>query len=143
VAGPMGLEQPTPAQAVVKSSLYLAVAVLMILPLVLGDPRQGWVRRGLAGPVGRFLGEISYGLFLIHLVVLAGGFALLDLVQFQGDVFWVALATWLVSVALASVLYVAVERPLRRWRTVVPATSRPRPASGETATAVTATSAST
>jgi peptidoglycan/LPS O-acetylase OafA/YrhL len=143
VAGPMGLDQPTPAQAVVKSSLYLAVAVLLVMPLVLGDQRQGWVRRGLAGPVGRFLGEISYGLFLIHLVVLAGGFTLFGLVQFQGDVFWVALATWLVSVALASVLYVAVERPLRRWRTVVPATPRPRPASREAATAVTATSAST
>ena len=42
LAGPMGLSEPTPGQAVLKSALYLAVSVLLILPLVLGDHRQGW-----------------------------------------------------------------------------------------------------
>jgi peptidoglycan/LPS O-acetylase OafA/YrhL len=144
LAGPMGLYQPSAAQAVLKSALYLAVATLLILPLVFGDQRRGWTRRALAGPVGRFLGEISYGLFLLHVVVLAGGFAVLDLVQFTGNVVWVALATWVVSVALAAVLYVLVERPMRRWRDVVPEVAAPRPSvSSAAATAATATSAST
>ncbi len=119
VAGPMGLVEPTPSQAVLKSALYLAVAALLILPLVFGDSRHGWTRRALASRPGRFLGEISYGLFLVHVVVLAGGFALLDLVQFTGNVVWVALAVWLVSTSVAAAIHVLVERPMRRWRDVV------------------------
>jgi peptidoglycan/LPS O-acetylase OafA/YrhL len=119
LAGPMGLVEPTPAQAVLKNALYLAVAFLLILPLVFGDQRQGWTRRALASRPGRFLGEISYGLFLVHVVVLAGGFAVLGLVQFTGNVVWVALAVWLVSAALAAAIYVLVERPMRRWRGVI------------------------
>jgi peptidoglycan/LPS O-acetylase OafA/YrhL len=139
LAGPMGLYQPTAAQAVLKSALYLAVATLLILPLVFGDQRTGWTRRALASPVGRFLGEISYGLFLLHVTVLAGGFAVLGLVQFTGNVVWIALATWTVSVALAAALYVLVERPLRRWRDVVPEVAA---VSSEAPTAATASSAS-
>jgi peptidoglycan/LPS O-acetylase OafA/YrhL len=142
LAGKMGLYEPTPTQAVVKSSLYLLVALLLILPLVFGDQRAGWTRRALSSRPGRFLGEISYGLFLIHVVVLAGGFALFGLVQFTGDFGWVALATWLVSTALAALLYVLVERPLRRWRNVVPERAgRRAPISSEATTAATATSA--
>lgn len=143
VAGPMGLLEPTAAQAVLKSALYLAVAFLLVLPLVFGTPGHGWARRALASRAGHFLGELSYGLFLIHVVVLAGGFAVLDLVQFTGSVFWVGLAVWLLSTALAAALYVLVERPLRRWRTVVPESRVPgSPASSDEATAVTAASAS-
>jgi peptidoglycan/LPS O-acetylase OafA/YrhL len=143
LAGPMGLYEPSPAQAVLKSVLYLAVAVLLILPLVLGDQRRGWTRRALASRAGRFLGEISYGLFLIHLVVLAGAFTVLRLVEFTGNLVWVALGTWLVSVALATLLYVLVERPMRRWRDVVPEIPARRRGAGSAATtAATATSAS-
>ena len=143
LAGPMGLYEPTAVQAVLKSALYLAVATLFVLPLVFGDQRRGWTRRALAGPGGRFLGEISYGLFLIHVVVLAGGFAALGLVEFTGDVAWVALATWVVSVALAAALYVLVERPMRRWRDVVPEAPGRRPSVSRAATtAATASSAS-
>jgi peptidoglycan/LPS O-acetylase OafA/YrhL len=143
VAGPMGLLEPTAAQAVLKSALYLAVAFMLILPLVFGDQGQGWARRALASPPGRFLGEISYGLFLIHVVVLAGGFAVLDLVQFTGSVVWVGLAVWLLSTALAAALYVLVERPMRRWRNVVPENRAPSSsASTDEVTAATAASAS-
>jgi peptidoglycan/LPS O-acetylase OafA/YrhL len=144
VAGPMGLLEPTATQAAIKNVLYLGVAVLLILPLVFGDQRAGWARRALSSRPGRFLGDVSYGLFLIHVVVLAGAFAVFDLVQFQGDVVWMALAVWTVSVALASVLYVGLERPIRRWRNVVPENPRPGPpVSSAAATALTASSART
>jgi peptidoglycan/LPS O-acetylase OafA/YrhL len=142
VAGPMTLEQPTAAQAAIKSALYLSVAVLLILPLVFGDQRDGWVRRALASPPGRFLGDISYGLFLVHVVVLAGGFTLFGLQQFQGNLFWVALGVWVVSVGVAWLVYAAVERPLSRFRTVVP-DQPPAPASSEPTTEHTASSART
>lgn len=144
VAGPMTLEQPTAAAAAIKSSLYLGVAALLVLPLVFGDPRQGWVRQALASRPGRFLGDISYGLFLVHVIVLAGGFSLFGLTQFQGNLFWVALVVWLVSVAVASGVYVGVERPLSRFRRVVADHPRPAVPSGSAATtAQTASSAST
>jgi peptidoglycan/LPS O-acetylase OafA/YrhL len=144
VAGPLGLVEPTATEAAIKNVLYLGVAVLLVLPLVFGDQRQGWARRALASGTGRFLGDISYGLFLVHVVVLAGAFALFDLVQFGGDVFWTALAVWTVSVALASLVYVALERPLRRWRNAVPEYPRPDPpVSRAAATALTESNAST
>jgi peptidoglycan/LPS O-acetylase OafA/YrhL len=142
VAGPMGLLPPTPAEAAIKSALYLGVAVLLVLPLVFGDQRQGWARQALASRPARFLGDISYALFLIHVFVLAGGFTLFGLVQFQGNLFWVALAAWLVSVVLASAIYAGLERPLGRFRSVVREKPRPGPpASSEATTAHTASSA--
>lgn len=149
VAGPTTLEPPTALEAVLKNLLYLGVAALVILPLVFGDQREGWVRRALASPAGRYLGEISYGLFLVHVTVLAGAYALFGLAQFTGDLPTVAVATWLVSVGVAALVYRLVERPLRRWRNLVPDRRPPAAASpttgsqSEATTAATATSAST
>jgi peptidoglycan/LPS O-acetylase OafA/YrhL len=143
VAGPVALAVPTPGQAVTKSLLYLGVAALVVLPLVFGDQRQGTVRRVLASPPVAFLGEISYGLFLVHVLVLAGGYAAFGWVPFTGNVVLVLLGTWVVSALLAGLVYVLVERPLRRWRNLVPA-SRSHRGSGNTdaVTAVRDTSAS-
>jgi peptidoglycan/LPS O-acetylase OafA/YrhL len=144
IAGPTTLEPPTALEAVLKNVLYLGVAALLVLPLVFGDQRAGWVRPLLASPPARYLGEISYGLFLVHVVVLAGGYALLGLVQFSGDLPTVATVTWLVSVGAAAAIYRLVERPVRRWRNLVPDRSAPRPGThSEATTAVTATSART
>jgi peptidoglycan/LPS O-acetylase OafA/YrhL len=144
VAGPYGLDTPSPVQALIKNVLYLGVAAFLVLPLVLGDQGAGWARRLLASRPSRYLGEISYGLFLVHVVVLTGGYAALGWLPFTGDLVPVLLAVWLVSVALSALLHAAVERPLRRWRSLVPA--RPRGPGGSTsqadATAATATSAS-
>src|SRR5437868_5287544 len=77
IAGPMGLAAPTPGQAITKHVLYLLVGGLLVLPMVLGDQRRGWTRQVLASRPVVFLGEISYGLFLIHMPVIAGGYAAL------------------------------------------------------------------
>jgi peptidoglycan/LPS O-acetylase OafA/YrhL len=121
VAGPQDLSQPTPAQAVTKSLLYLGIAGLVVLPLVFGDQRRGLVRRGLASPPARFLGEISYGLFLFHMVVLTAGYPAVGLRPFSGNLVLVFMGTWLIGAACATVVYVAVERPVRRWRGLVAA----------------------
>jgi peptidoglycan/LPS O-acetylase OafA/YrhL len=142
VAGPLGLTAPTPGQAIVRNLLYLLVGGLLVLPLVFGSPRQGWTRRFLASPPVVFVGEISYGLFLIHMLVLVGGYAALGLRPFTGNVVLVLLGTWLLSVGLAALVYVTVERPLSRWRGLVP-DRRPQVGSTEAATAETAASTST
>ena len=144
IAGPTTLDPPTAPEAVLKNVLYLGVAALLVLPLVFGDQREGWVRPLLASPPARYLGEISYGLFLVHVVVLAGGYALLGLPQFTGDLPTVATVTWLMSVGVAAAIYRLVERPVRRWRNLVPDRSASRPgAHSEATTAVTPTSART
>jgi peptidoglycan/LPS O-acetylase OafA/YrhL len=141
LAGPTTLEPPTAFQAVVKHLLYLGVATLVILPLVFGDQRAGWARRALSSGPGRYLGEISYGVFLVHVTVLAAGYALFGLAQFTGYLPAVVLGTWLVSVVLATLVYELVERPVRRWRNLVPDHSRTR--AGSQTEATTAATAST
>jgi peptidoglycan/LPS O-acetylase OafA/YrhL len=144
LAGPLDLSAPTPGQAITKNLLYLGVAALFVLPLVFGDQRAGRVRRALSGPPMAFLGEISYGLFLVHVVVLAGGYAALGLVPFTGNVVLVLVATWVVSVGIAAAVYLLVERPVRRWRHLVPdraAAARPA-GTAEASTAPSAANAS-
>ena len=141
VAGPVGLYEPTAGQAVVKNLLYLGIGGFLVLPLVFGDQRQGPVRRLLASPPMRFLGEISYGLFLVHVVVLTGAYAAFGWVPFTGNLVLVLIGTWLVSVLLAALVYGTIECPLSRWRDLV--SRRPGPlGSNDTTSAATATSAS-
>jgi len=145
LAGPLTLDPPTAPQAMLQSTLYLLVAALVVLPLIFGDQRQGATRRLLAGPVARFLGEISYGLFLVHVVLLALGYHLLRMRPFTGSFALVLPATWISGVLVASVVYLAVERPLSRLRSVVPDRWTPRRVAdpGNSATASAASAMST
>ena len=56
------------AQAVVKTLFYMAIATLVVAPPALGD--QGWYERFLASRPMVWLGEISYEIFLVHLVLM-------------------------------------------------------------------------
>lgn len=120
LAGPYSFGVSTPAEAVARNLLYMGTAVLVVLPLVLSGPHEGPVRRALSSRPARMLGEVSYGLFLVHLVVLVGLYDTLDASIFTGALWLVAPIVWVTSVALAAVMYVAVERPVRRWRSLVP-----------------------
>jgi peptidoglycan/LPS O-acetylase OafA/YrhL len=55
-------------QAVVKTGFYAAIATLLIAPLALGN--RGWYAGLLATRPMVWLGEISYEIFLVHLVVM-------------------------------------------------------------------------
>ena len=56
------------AQALVKMVFYAVIATLLVAPLALGD--SGWYARLLASRPMVFLGEISYEIFLVHLVII-------------------------------------------------------------------------
>lgn len=128
ISGPFTyIEEPAPGEAVIRNILYMGIAVLLVLPLVLGQER-GLARRVLASPVARILGAISYGVFLVHMLLLQAFYAWSDKPFFTGGLVPVLVLIWGGSVAVAAVLHFCVERPLRRFRSLVPDRSeRPRP----------------
>ena len=145
LVGTPGQGWTTAGQAAAANLLHLGTATLLVWPLVFGDQTAGWARRVLTSRPVVFLGEISYGMFLVHVPLLVAGYALLDRPTFTGDLVVVFTATWLAAAALGALSYVLVERPLRRWRHLVPDHDRGRsgPDSAPTATALSATSTST
>lgn len=56
------------AQAVVKTLFYAVIATLVVAPAALGE--RGWYERMLSSRPMVWLGEISYELFLVHLVMI-------------------------------------------------------------------------
>ncbi|MDV3124412.1 acyltransferase [Mycobacterium sp. 21AC1] len=72
VATPIGGEPTTsPAklsEALVKTAFYAVIAALLVAPPALGD--RGWYTRFLASRPMVALGEISYEIFLIHLIIM-------------------------------------------------------------------------
>ncbi|MGY4711837.1 acyltransferase family protein [Mycolicibacterium sp. CBM1] len=55
-------------EALVKTGFYAVIATLVVAPLALGN--RGWYARLLASRPMVWLGEISYEIFLVHLVVM-------------------------------------------------------------------------
>jgi peptidoglycan/LPS O-acetylase OafA/YrhL len=118
LAGPRQLLIPGGWEAGSKVVLYAAAGAFYLLPLVFGPEREGWVRTQLSGPVMFWLGEISYGVFAIHMLVLNAVFSVLDIPIFTGRFLTVALTTLGVTVVLASVSYYLFERPIMRAKNI-------------------------
>lgn len=143
VAGPRQLLVPTAWQDFLKHSLYGLCALLLLAPLTLGPP--GRLAAALSWRPVRYLGEISYGVYLWHLPLLLALQDWLGYPIFSGH-FWVLLAlTVLSSVLAASLSWRLLERPLlRRVSRRYSASPAAAPASmAEPATASSATSTST
>ncbi|TDC81959.1 acyltransferase [Micromonospora sp. KC606] len=113
VTGPRDLAEPTAAEFGTKLVLYSAVAVMLLMPVAFGPQTR---TKGVFDSIlGRWLGRVSYGLFLWHPLVLEGIYLVDDRPEFTGD----PLGTFALTVAgglvLAAVSYYAVERPFQRW----------------------------
>jgi peptidoglycan/LPS O-acetylase OafA/YrhL len=125
VAGAATLVPLPLGEALTKNLLYLAAALALIAPCVL-RPELTAGTRWVGGPAMRWLGAISYEIFLVHIVVLEGVMRVLDLETFTGSALQVFVLTLAVSVPLAWLLYRTVERPVRRLRDRV-GSARPEP----------------
>jgi peptidoglycan/LPS O-acetylase OafA/YrhL len=120
LAGPRTLEPASPWEAVSKNLLYAVAAALYVLPLVFGPERDGAARRWLSRGLPFFLGEISYGIFCLHMLVLVVGMDLLGMEVFGGG-FWKVLAMVLaVTLPLSTAAFYCVERPLLRLKNAGP-----------------------
>jgi peptidoglycan/LPS O-acetylase OafA/YrhL len=116
LAGPRLLLTPDGWQAGTKVVLYAVAGAFFVLPLVFGPERDGWVRRQLCGPVPTWLGDISYGIFAIHMIILNLVFRALDLDVFTGRFLTVSLVTIAVTLVIASASYYLFERQLLRLK---------------------------
>ena len=121
LGGPLGLDLATPTQALTKHLLYGAAATLLVLPGVFGSELHHPVRRLLESRPMRWVGKVSYGVFLWHLLVLELVFRATGLQLFHGNPFVVAGFVIPGSLVVAAVSLRLVERPAlalkRRWTT--------------------------
>jgi peptidoglycan/LPS O-acetylase OafA/YrhL len=140
LAGPRLLVAPTGWEGFLKHTLYGLCALLLLAPLTLAPP--GRLAAALSWRPVRYLGEISYGVYLWHLPLLLAIQHRLGYATFSGH-FWTLLAlTVASSVLVASLSWRLLEQPLMRqvstrYRDPAPP---PAPASAETATASSASS---
>jgi peptidoglycan/LPS O-acetylase OafA/YrhL len=116
LAGPYDLSPVSPGQAATKNVLYAVLAMMVVFPAVacVNESSEPAVVRALGGRVGHFLGDISYGVFAYHLVVLGVVERLTGHVVFSGrfaTLFWLTLS---LSVILATLSYRLIERPIMR-----------------------------
>jgi peptidoglycan/LPS O-acetylase OafA/YrhL len=91
-------------EALVKTVFYAVIAALAVAPLALGD--QGWYSQMLATRPMVWLGEISYEIFLIHLVTME--FAMVFVVRehvYTGSMLNVFIATLVLTIPLAWLLH--------------------------------------
>jgi peptidoglycan/LPS O-acetylase OafA/YrhL len=122
VAGPRAIGIINTGEAITRNLLYLIVALLVVWPAVFG-PRV-WANAVFANRPMRWLGERSYGIFLLHLVILEGAMNLLGYRVFTGSATAVFVLTMAGSIVLAAVTYRLVEQPAMALRTLV--RGRPR-----------------
>jgi len=91
-------------QSIVKAVFFTAIAALLIAPPALGD--DGWYTRVLASRPMVWLGEISYEIFLVHLVVME--LAKVEVLRSQvytGSVLQLFVVTMVLTVPVAWLLH--------------------------------------
>lgn len=110
LVGPRDLADPSVAAAVLKEIVYgLAASTLLLAATSRGLPEAVGASRW-AGPA-RWLGDTSYAVFLWHVLVLQVSFAVLDLQLFAAPFVPVLVLVTVVSLGLAHLSWVLVERP--------------------------------
>jgi peptidoglycan/LPS O-acetylase OafA/YrhL len=116
VAGPYDLSPATPGQAATKNLLYGILGALVVFPAVSArspqdDPPEV---RALGGRVGKVLGDLSYGVFCYHLIVLGLVERAIGFEIFTGRFWTLLVLTVPLSLLVAAASFYGVERPLMR-----------------------------
>jgi peptidoglycan/LPS O-acetylase OafA/YrhL len=116
LAGPYDLSPASPGQAATKSVLYAVLATLMVFPAVaaVDESSEPALVQALGGRVSHFFGDISYGVFAYHVVVLGMIELLTGHLVFSGGFAMLSWLTLSISVVLATLSYRFVERPIMR-----------------------------
>ena len=110
VAGQLTLGVVSGLQLAVKMTLSCVVAGGIMIPLLWGTHPA--ISTVMAGPTVRWLGSVSYGIFLWHLPVFSALYAITGLDYFSGGLVPLLALGIPTTLGLAALSYYVVERPL-------------------------------
>ncbi len=113
--GPPHLSALPVFEGTVKSVLWGAVGLFLVAPSAFATGFRGLTNRVFGNVVLRYLGKISYGIFLWQFVVIYGYYALSGSAVYAGGDFWEVLAIALTGILILSALtYHLIEEPFHR-----------------------------
>lgn len=115
IAGPYSLLTPEPWQAVVKNIGYGLIAILVVLPATRQGDHVPAPTLAMGNKGWRFLGDVSYGVFCYHLVILYIVERVTGHEVFSGGFFMLWVATLAGSLLAAWLSYRFLERPIMEW----------------------------
>lgn len=127
IAGPRGLEPAPAGEALAAELLYGLVALCLLLAATSRGLTEMLAESPLAG-LARWLGDISYAVFLWHVVVLQVAFEVLDLQLFAAPFALTLVLVTVVSVGLAHLSWSLLERPVLARAHRRPHAPEPQPA---------------
>jgi peptidoglycan/LPS O-acetylase OafA/YrhL len=113
IMGPRDLSPQSNAEFAAKLVLYLAIAVLVLIPVAFAPANR--VRAAFSSAPARWLGAISYGIFLWHPFILDWIYRPGGRPVFSGDPLSTLVITLAGALTLASISYYVLERPIQRW----------------------------
>ena len=113
LAGPVSLEPGTLSEALLKNLVYTGIAVAVVIPGIWGPRDSAFLRVVSSRPL-RHLGHVSYGVFCVHLIVLAVLLDTRDYQLFSGDFARIWVLVVAITLVVSEVLYWGVERPASR-----------------------------
>lgn len=109
--GPLSLSEPGGLwTSVLHMVLFGACALAFVAPVALAPPEHPAMQAALGNPVMRWLGRVSYGLFLWQMIIIVAWYEALDR-TFRGNVLTDLPLLALASIAAAALSYYLVERP--------------------------------
>lgn len=112
VAGSLTLDPAHGVALLLRTGLATVIAAALLVPLALGPPSG--LSRALSRPVARWLGVVSYGLFLWHLPVLTALYAVTGAEFFRGGLVPLLAVGVPLSLLLALLSHQLVEVPASR-----------------------------
>lgn len=127
LAGPRGLDPASPGQALAAEVLYGLVALCLLLAATSRGLTELLAESPFAG-LARWLGDISYAVFLWHVLVLQVAFEMLDLQLFAAPFGLTLVLVTVVSVGLAHLSWSLLERPVLALAHRRPHAGEPQPA---------------
>ena len=125
LAGPYILVPSTPFATMSRHYLYLMAAAMFIIPGLFGNQGQGLWRTFLQSPIMQFLGQISYGIFLWHLIVIELVWITFGWGEFSGPMIIALPVVVIVSIFAGWLSWIVVERPALAWSHRVTSNSTP------------------
>ena len=129
VAGPAGFAVSTVWDTETKTALYAIIGLVLVAPAALQPARETRMSRVLGNRVMRFLGKISYGVYLWQFLLIIGFFNLLHLKDgFHQDYSAADVAGLLIAIAFGTAVvstasYFVLEGPAQRLYRMVPQTA--------------------